>query len=282
MNGLKYDLGEQIDCGSQGKVLSAVDKQTNKVVAIKIFQTSDSIGAAGFTTEYLIHKALLGKSKRVCQVLDCIEIPQQFGLIVMEKYKQDLFTLAFASGRKLQEKEVKRIFRSISLGVRDLHCCGVAHLDIKPENILINEQGRPFICDFGSSFIYKAYSKDERAAIIAGVRGRGTKIYAAPEIFNKDLCNPYSADIYSLGVLLHGISTGFFPTTYKNSHEINLQPVREKLSRGCFTLLKAMLSVDPTSRPSIERVLTHPWIVTEPKLPVVTKARKMMKLYGCA
>ena len=257
----RYQLGEQMDCGSQGQVVSGVDTITNQQVAIKIFPISKPTGAAGFACEYLVHKIMQGKSKRLCCVLESFQIPNKFGFIVMEKYKQDLFDLCFSSEQKLSEKKIKRIFKAICKGIRDLHTRGIAHLDIKPENVLVDKNNKPFICDFGCSYVFNLedpskVSKKVRKSVIENLRGRGTRKYAAPEVFTTDEFNPFCADIWSLGILLHAMLTSFFPVSINDSSsELNLTLAEQTMSKSTFTLLASMLAVDPTSRPSIENVL---------------------------
>ena len=62
----RYQIGEDIESGAQGRVVSAVDTLRNNVVAIKIIPIGNSIGEQGFSNEFTIHKLMKGKSKRIC------------------------------------------------------------------------------------------------------------------------------------------------------------------------------------------------------------------------
>ena len=279
----RYQLGEQIESGSQGQVISALDTFTDKQVAIKIFPISNSAAASGFATEYLIHKIMQGKSKRLCSVLDSFQIPNKLGFIVMEKYKQDLFDLCFGSNQKLSEKRVKRIFKSVCKGIRDLHRRGVAHLDIKPENVLVDKNNKPFICDFGCSYVFNLendskISNKVRKSVIEQLRGRGTRKYAALEVFTMDEFNPFSADIWSLGIMLHAMLTSFFPVSMGDeSSALNLTFAEQNLSKNSFALLASMLEVDPTKRPSIENILDSEWFGKRRCLKLQKQAGKIMQ-----
>src|SRR3990167_8308803 len=264
---IRYNIGEQIECGSQGSVVSALDTQTNKTVAIKIFDISTEAGACGFSIEYCINKIMMGKSKRICKVLDSFQIPNQYGFLVMEKYKQDLFDLVFKE-KNFDKKRIKKTFAKICKAVRDLHRRGVANLDIKPENVLVDEKGSPFLCDFGCSYMFKVdetediethLSRKVRSTVFENLRGRGTRRYAAPEVFNELKFNPFSADIYSLGILLHAFATAYFPTTLENTNDINLSVAKQMMDKKSYALLASMVTADPASRPSIEAVLHHPY-----------------------
>ena len=264
---IRYEMGNKIDSGAQGTVVSAIDTLTNKSVAIKIFSISDAAGAAGFASEFLIHKLMKGNSKRICQVLDSFQIPNKLGFIVMEKYQQDLFDLAFSQEKKLSKKQVKKIFKTVCRGVRDLHKNGIAHLDLKPENVLMNQDKEAFICDFGCSFVFEhetdaptRMKRKLRKTIVENLRGRGTRRYAAPEVFTSDEFNPFSADIFSLGVIMHALLTGFFPATQPGNAELNLEVAKSKMDKDVFNLMCSMLMHDPSRRPTIEEVLENKWL----------------------
>src|SRR3990167_4892846 len=258
----RYHFGDQIECGAQGKVVSAVDVLKGSSVAIKIFPIGSASEVEAFVNEYAVHKLMKEKSKRMCSVLDCFQIPNDLGFIVMEKYKQDLFTLAFTNDKKLSAKSAKKIFQRICRGVRDLHRNGVAHLDIKPENILIDEEGSPFLCDFGSSYMYKnvagkELSRKQRSTVTDELKGRVTKMYAAPEVFS-DKYNPFSADVFSLGILLYVLVSGLFPMV-NNDGLIDLSMAKKKMNHRGFSLLSSMLEVHPEKRPTIEAILGSKW-----------------------
>ena len=260
----KYHLGKEIEKGSQGSVISALEIETQRGVAIKIFDISTASGVAGFATEHAIHSIMKGKSKYTCKVIESLQIPNQLGFIVMEKYAQDLFSFSFIKNAKRSEKQTKFIFKRICKGVLDLHRQGVAHLDIKPENILMNEDKVPHICDFGHAYYVdiknkKYLSKKSRKATVDNLKGRGTRRYAAPEVFGEDAFSPFHADVFSLGILLHALLTGYYPTDTLTMG-LNLQPAKEQLSVDCFELMSSMLRQKPSRRPSIEQVLHHKWL----------------------
>merc|ERR1711941_194813 len=103
-----------------------------------------------------------------------------------------------------------------------MHNEKIAHLDIKPENILLRRKSTEVVlCDFGMSY-------DNSGKLPC----RGTPQYMAPEVSKKNNYCPYSADIYSLGVLLHVM-----------------------LDEDLHFLLLAMLNPVPEKRPTIHHIL---------------------------
>ena len=259
----RYDIVEHIESGSQGNVVCCTDKSSKQQVAIKVFQANST---SAFAIESNVHKTMKGKSSRICHVVDSFESYGK-GYIVMEKYKADLFDMAFSSENKMNEKQLKKTFRRICRGVRDLHVRGIAHLDIKPENVLVDDHENPFLCDFGCAFVLPTEKKSEklsrkdRCKVFAYLTGRGTKVYSAPELSKCIPCNPFPADIFSLGVLLYTLLTGCFPTRLQNL-EIDITPAKQKMDAVGYSLLSSMVSFLPFARPTIESVLHHSWMIT--------------------
>lgn len=99
------------------------------------------------------------------------------------------------------KSELLHIFSQMLYGVFYLHSNNILHGDLKPEvyyfiiqNILLSNDGRVKICDFGISKIINCYDQNNTI--------KGTPLYMAPEIINKKIYN-LKADIYSLGVILY-------------------------------------------------------------------------------
>merc|ERR1712137_486577 len=89
---------------------------------------------------------------------------------------------------------------------------------------------------------------------------RGTESYYAPEIIQKpQYYDPFKADIFTLGVLLHIMLERTYP--YGNSAHIpNIGNMKKKISADCYDLLLQLLDPEPSNRPSIGTVLYHPWL----------------------
>ncbi|RIH59552.1 serine/threonine protein kinase [Streptomyces sp. SHP22-7] len=97
------------------------------------------------------------------------------------------------------------ILQQVCAGMAHLsHIVEVAHLDLKPSNVLIDENGHAKVADFGLA--QRVRIQDGR---FAGARG-GTWAYAAPEVLRREPCDT-RADIFSFGVLLYEACTGKLP-----------------------------------------------------------------------
>lgn len=108
------------------------------------------------------------------------------------------------SGRKFTEGELLDLVRPIAEGLERAHRVGVLHRDIKPPNILINDDGRPVLIDFGSARF------DANQATSTTVTFH-TPPYAAIEQYVKTYEQGPWTDIYALGVVLHECVTGEKP-----------------------------------------------------------------------
>jgi len=164
--------------------------------------------------------------------------------------------------------------------VNYMHSKMVAHFDIKLENILLDEFYNIKIADFGSAEVLDHSSQLLRMK-------KGTRCFMAPEV---DTCNdtkksysPLKADMYSLGVCLHLLLFGEFPTMNEESNHSTLVSADEMdvddsecfeqndkfnvqhskmvgVSSECRDVLNRMIRNNPDDRCTIDEVVAHPWL----------------------
>ena len=127
----------------------------------------------------------------------------------------------------LAEAEALRMFREVVSAVEFLHTQRIAHRDLKLENILLSASSSCKLTDFGLAHEYVGERDFEPCAVpgrpsegVGGWRERevlydvcGSKSYVAPEVLLKLGYDGYSADVWSLGICLFAMLTGFFPFT---------------------------------------------------------------------
>lgn len=157
---------------------------------------------------------------------------------------------------------------------------GFAHLDLKLENILLDEFFNIKVADMGSS------------QNLAGSNGlsdkrRGTLLYMAPEVLglmDGQTFNGFSADVYSLGITLFVLLTGEFPTSEDFSESLSTGEFSTKnttpddvsmeesdtfklswgnLSKEVRQLIQQMIEPNPLLRPTIDEVLSSSWFDQE-------------------
>ncbi|MUL33950.1 serine/threonine-protein kinase [Priestia megaterium] len=208
MLGSKYVLKEYISEGTFGYVWSAINLETEELIALKIPKNqergdhalSEGIKLIGHFHPNLIKIYWMGR-------LDGVFV------IEMEYFKgkclsEELMDNGFKSPKTI--KEISLIVLDILEGVKFLHNKNICHGDIKPQNILFNNR-EVKLTDFGTSkFIENIFVKTADAG--------GTWAYMAPEVAGSNKRYLIS-DIYSLGVLLYQLLTGRTP------HETPIQVV---------------------------------------------------------
>ncbi|KAG0368843.1 hypothetical protein BGZ54_001041 [Gamsiella multidivaricata] len=156
---------------------------------------------------------------------------------------------------KFSESQARIIFKQIVECVEYLNSRGICHRDIKDENVVIDNDFKVKLIDFGS------------AVIIPRPHGKlfdrfyGTINYASPEILKGEKYRAESAEIWSLGILLYTILYGEVP--FNDPLQAISGPYispRVQSSPECLHLLNWMLAKSPERRATIEDVVDHPWI----------------------
>ncbi|KAF8580442.1 Pkinase-domain-containing protein, partial [Ramaria rubella] len=161
----------------------------------------------------------------------------------------------------LSEFQARYIFAQVVDAVHYLDSVGVAHRDIKDENVLIDRDFRVKLIDFGA-----ASCVDIQTGPRPWYRHfRGTVAYAPAEVIrNVKYHRAEPADVWALGVLLSYLITGrsAFPTAAEAAQgRIHLQKCRENtVSAECWDLLTRCLDPDPSRRAPIAEIKAHVWL----------------------
>jgi serine/threonine protein kinase len=162
------------------------------------------------------------------------------------------------------------MFSQLLDALEHMHKRGIAHRDIKLENVLVDSRDMTLkVADFG----YAAQGLSETQQLRSY---RGTFTYMAPEIKEGRAYDGKKADLFSAAVVLFILVRGIFPfkEARKEEYFYNLLCQRNfseywtkvestYLSAECRDLLQRMLAYNPDERPSIAEIRAHPWMTSE-------------------
>jgi serine/threonine-protein kinase len=217
----KYELEEVLGRGASGAVYAAVHRFTERRVAVKVMHPH-LLDSREHVERFLREARIAGavNHPNVAALLDAGRVEQGAPYIVTELLEgEDLY-------RRLKRGPIERdvalsIVRSLLAGLAAVHAAGIIHRDVKPENVFLAGAEPPGLdvsrvtvklLDFG---IAKRPFSATSLNLTSPDRTVGTPLYMSPEqIRGKPLDG--RSDLWSVGVLLHELLTGFPPFTESN------------------------------------------------------------------
>ena len=258
-----YELDQEIGRGGMGVVYRAKDRRLKRTVAIKVLPPE-----LAFRSE--IKTRFLREAETAAQlnhpnIVDIYAVDEAEGIV--------FFVMAYITGDNLAKRvhdhgtlsvdETRRTLRDVADALAYAHERGVIHRDIKPDNILIDQQsGRPMVTDFG---IARAISEGDSRLTATGI-AIGTPTYMSPEQAAGERTIDGRSDLYSLGILGYQMLTGE-PRFLANStpailvKHISERPIPVEQRRGdvpqdLARTIMILLEKDPANRfPSASAVV---------------------------
>ena len=298
-----YILLDILGTGSYGEVRLCKDRITEALYAIKIIskdflkkrknnKTTETY-FEDIKREIAIMKKLLHPNiLRLFEVLDdpnvnkmylVLEYMKMGDLINILKRRQhdgkesctkDVNTSNNVNGfTPLSDYEVWNIFRQLTQGIKYLHMQNVVHGDIKPQNLLLGEDGVLKVADFGISHMLSA--SGQKLADAAG-----TPAFMSPELCEGKPFSGQSADIWAMGATIFMLRFGHPPFIAKNIINLYNKIVNDPLvfpydiDPGLRNILEHLLEKDPQKRFTMQQITTHPWLRHMPLNPITVKLQK--------
>jgi serine/threonine-protein kinase len=259
----RYELGGRLGVGGMSTVVSAFDERLEREVAVKLLAehlADDSQFVARFRREALAAARLVHPN--IVQVFD-------FGLdqtthrhyIVMELVRGHSGAEILRDEGSLDVRDALSIVLQACRGLEYAHRNGVVHRDVKPGNLLRNEEAVVKLADFG---IAKALTDESSITQVGSVLG--TAAYLAPEQAAGEQAGP-AADLYALGVVTYQLLSGRLPYEAQSLTELALKQQREvpprldelnpAVSPQLALAVDRALALDPRQRPASADELRH-------------------------
>ncbi|KAG6974493.1 hypothetical protein JG688_00003050 [Phytophthora aleatoria] len=262
----EWKKGASIGAGSYGTVFLARDEDTGCLMAVKEIPILEE-------TDYAIREAT--REVELLRGLKHENIVKYLGCHVDNRaQKLSIFTEWVPGGslehnRKLfggNERVVRRFTHQLLSGVAYLHSKNIIHHDIKPANILVDQNGVVKIADFGSSRLINSATMSNASTPSL----HGTPNYMAPEVIKQSSGRSRKADIWSIGCTVLRLLTGgplwgdrHFDSQaallYYIANLEKLPPLPDGLSVNAREFILACLQIDPSMRPSAAELLKYPF-----------------------
>lgn len=224
-----FELKRELGRGGMGAVYLAerADGEFRHTVAVKLIKR-------GMDTDFIVRRFRRERQilaaldhPLIARLIDGGSTPDGLPYFVME-YVEGETLYRFCDGRRLNTGARLRLFREICEGVDAAHRAGVVHRDLKPSNILVKNDFKPKLLDFGIAKIINPDLANETSEPTATAMRLMTAEYASPEQISGEQITPAS-DVYSLGVMLYELLTGHRPYSFRrrSSHEIHRAVCKE-------------------------------------------------------
>ncbi len=218
----RYQIIKSIGEGGMANVYLAYDTILDRNVAIKILRGDLA------TDEKFVHRfqreALSASSLNHPNIVEVYDVGEDNGnyYIVMEYIEGKHLKELLKKRGKLTTSEVVDIMLQITDGMSVAHDSYIIHRDIKPQNIMILENGLVKITDFGIAMAMNATQLTQTNSVMGSVH------YLPPEQANGK-GSSLQSDIYSMGIVMYELLTGKLPFKGDNAVEIALKHMREPM-----------------------------------------------------
>lgn len=203
----RYRLDRLLGTGGMAEVWLAEDQRLGRWVAVKLLHEAatrqdDLFGSLEREARLVARLS----HPNIVSVYD-VGVHEASHYLVMEYvHGLSIRQLLVAQGR-FTEEEAVRLGAQVASALQYAHDQGVVHCDVKPENVLVNEQGEAKVTDFGvAETVARTVSAEEAREIL------GTIAYLAPEVI-QGAPSDARADVYSLGLTIYEMVAGRLPFT---------------------------------------------------------------------
>ncbi|EDR21492.1 hypothetical protein EDI_062060 [Entamoeba dispar SAW760] len=258
-----FCLKEVLGTGSFGTVYHAVHRQSNFEMAIKILTVNKQQTDALKSEIDILKKC---RSPNVVSYYGTIKIDENTLWILMDMCGVgSVKDLMKKTMENLNEQQLRYVLNETLKGLVYLHSIKIIHHDIKAGNILLTNEGKVKLADFGVSQQYKENENKKAEDFI------GSPLFMSPEVIKKSFYNN-KTDIWSLGITVIEMAEGNPPNRHVTSFDQLLTVIENKppsfknpklWTTQLVDFVAQCLIIDYNQRPDAVTLLWHPFIVAQ-------------------
>ena len=291
-----YTFDELIGKGSFGRVYKGRQTSGNRIVAIKVLDIDEADYRAflpakdeqlkDFHKEIrILQQAKESGAPNLNLMIEALSVHSQLWVVCEYCPGGSVKTLMRATNDRLGEKYIIIVARELARALEGLHKAGIMHRDVKAANVLVHEEGRLQLCDFGVATVLEAKT-DKRKTFI------GTPHWMPPELFDRDPEYSDEVDVWEYGITLYECAVGKPPNAdLREVQQIRSRmrrlkegidlPKHEAFSPGLRSLVQYALDPDAKTRPSMKQILEHECLVnTEDSHPTSSLKNLVSEYYS--
>ncbi|RMZ76501.1 hypothetical protein DV738_g4922, partial [Chaetothyriales sp. CBS 135597] len=218
-------FGKVLGSGAGGSVRLLKRSSDGVTFAVKQFRDRHSWESEKDYSKKVTAEFCIGSTLHHGNIIETMDIIQENNrwYEVMEYAPYDLFAIVMTG--KMSREEIACSFLQIVNGVSYLHSMGLAHRDLKLDNVVVSERGIMKIIDFGSATVFR-YPFEDDIVLASGIVGSDP--YLAPEVYEERKYDPTATDIWSLAIIFCCMSLRRFPwkqpRVIDNSYKLFVAP----------------------------------------------------------
>lgn len=245
-----YRIVTLLGAGAMGRVYKGLDEQLDRYTAIKVINKS-----------LISHEESLERFRREAKILASMCHPNialiyYFGSVdglpyfCMEYLDEGSLEDLREKDRIMDPESVISFAIQVAMGLKAAQDKGVIHMDIKPSNLMLTDNDRVKIVDFGLARTIRQVEESGKEIV-------GTPLYVAPELILGN-AGDFRCDIYSLGITMFELLFGYVPHMATTPHELFARKLKEdlpasqsltpKVPEKLYDLIRNMTQRDPAER----------------------------------
>ncbi|KAF2019930.1 kinase-like protein [Aaosphaeria arxii CBS 175.79] len=249
-------FGKVLGSGAGGSVRLMKRSSDGVTFAVKQFRARHSYETERDYNKKVTAEFCIGSTLHHGNIIETMDLVSEKGnfYVVMEYAPFDLFAIVMTG--KMSREEISCCTLQILSGVNYLHSMGLAHRDLKLDNVVVNEHGIMKIIDFGSATVFR-YPFENEIVLASGIVGSDP--YLAPEVYDLSKYDPQPTDVWSLAIIFCCMTLRRFPwkapRVSDNSYKLFISPPND--GPKSITGVHPEVHSEPASRLPSESATSH-------------------------